>query len=190
MTPSVSLIFSKEQQPTLTFSRPNFLKQTKPIPANIHQVTFREATVSDLGDILRLFKQTILNTCHKHYTPTQLRVWTASVQDAAKWLHRIENDYFLVAEIDDRIVGMCSLQNGEYVDIMFVHHEFQRQGIAKQLMEAIISRAEVIGSKHIYTDASITAKPFFNQFNFKALRANQNIIGDQILINYRMEKGL
>ena len=96
----------------------------------------------------------------------------------------------MIAEAAGEIIGMCSLQNNEYVDIMFVHQNFQRQGIANQLLESILKQAEILGTKHVYTDSSITAKLFFERKGFKAVRANQNIVGNQVLINYKMVKEL
>ena len=64
--------------------------------------------------------------------------------------------YTLIAEINDEIVGFGSIDKLGYLDLLFVHKDYQKQGIATALCNELEKGFSVIN-----TFASITAKPFF-----------------------------
>ncbi len=152
-------------------------------------VNIRTATLQDLPQILALFENTIKSICKDDYTPEQIEVWTSSVRNTEKWENRIQNQHFIVAELNNIIVGFCSLKN-DYLDVLYVHKEYLRQGIADKLYADIESKALSINCKTIIVDASITAKPFFIKQGFEIVKENKNLIKGIEIINYNMKKKL
>ncbi|MFP3335411.1 GNAT family N-acetyltransferase, partial [Pseudomonas sp. SIMBA_064] len=75
----------------------------------------------------------------------------------------------LVAIIDHKIVGFCSLDNGN-IDLLFVHQNYLRQGIALKLYTQIEQVSRQKGKTRLTADVSKTAKPFFERVGFKVLK--------------------
>lgn len=74
--------------------------------------------------------------------------------------------------------------------MMYVHKDFQKQGIAAQLLKKIIETANTLGIKTIESDVSITAKSFFEKFHFIAVQQQVVVINDIQLANYKMRLAL
>jgi putative acetyltransferase len=71
-----------------------------------------------------------------------------------------------------------------------VHKDYQNQGIASALLRRAEELAKNMKVYKLYTESSVTAKPFFEKHNFVMVRKNEvNRLG-RILVNYTMEKQL
>jgi putative acetyltransferase len=155
--------------------------------SNIH---IRQAKLSDLPALQQLFVGTIENVCKADYNEQQISVWTSSVENKQRWLGIIENQYVLVAQEEDRIVGFCSLDKNNYIDLFYVHKDKQGQGIARLLYNTIESEALKFGQKELTSDVSITARPFFEKIGF-TIQAEQTVVREGVeLTNYKMKKVL
>ncbi|MDE6087298.1 MAG: GNAT family N-acetyltransferase [Oscillospiraceae bacterium] len=145
----------------------------------------REYRTEDCLEITKLFYDTVHNINAKDYTVEQLNAWADGSPDLRIWNDSLLGHYSLVAVKDSRIVGFgdIDLQNG-YLDRLFTHKNFQRQGIASSLCDALESA--VSGS--ITTNASITAKPFFEKRKYVVVQEQQVIRKRVVLINYCMKK--
>ncbi|MGI6154978.1 MAG: GNAT family N-acetyltransferase [Enterococcus lemanii] len=62
-----------------------------------------------------------------------------------------------MATINDKVVGFDDINQTGYLDCLFVHKDYKRQGIAT----ALCNQLERFIQSNIMTDASITAKSFF-----------------------------
>ena len=148
----------------------------------------RPATVSDLDEILELFYNTITNICKADYGDEQIKVWTSSANNKQKWINRINTQYFLVAEISNKMVGFGSIDNGNFIDLLYVHKDCQKQGIAYQLLHELEKESDKQGKKLISSDVSITAKPFFEKQGYRAVNQQKNMIDGVEIVNYKMIK--
>lgn len=125
------------------------------------ELKIRQATLEDIPEITSVFRDTIRAINSKDYSEKQIQVWASGANDLDKWEDRIKNNYFIVAENENRIVGFAYLKNDNYFDGLFVHKDYQRQGIAIKLMRIIESKVITNGYEIIKSDVSITALPFF-----------------------------
>ena len=57
----------------------------------------------------------------------------------------------------------------EYFDFLYVHKDYQRQGIADNLYTEIQAKAIKQGTTLLTADVSITARPFFEKKGFKII---------------------
>ncbi|PCJ66571.1 MAG: GNAT family N-acetyltransferase [Bacteroidetes bacterium] len=146
----------------------------------------RQAQLSDLEEVQTLFVQTIKNTCKSDYDKDQINAWITSVENKERWEDLLINQYFLIAEIDGKIVGFGSLKDGSYLDFMYVHKDYLRQGIAHFLFENLKDESIRLGFDILTSDVSKTARPFFESKGFKVTKENRNIIQGVELINYHM----
>ena len=71
------------------------------------------------------------------------------------------------------------------VDRLYVHKDFQGRGIATALEGALEGALSV---PLVYTDASITAKPFFLGRGYRLVREQRVERHGVALTNFRMEK--
>ncbi len=156
----------------------------------ISEITTRLVKLDDLSEIQKMFVDTISTICKDDYSPEQIKVWTSSIENKQRWIDKLTSQYFIVAACENEIVGYASLENNDYLDFLYVHKDYQRQGIADRLYseiekEAIRRKATVLNS-----DVSETARRFFEKKGFKTIAPQTNIIKDIAIMNYKMTKKL
>lgn len=152
----------------------------------------REIKAKDLEVIVTLFKETVHHVNAKDYSTEQLLVWAPHHihQGDNRWKSLLDNIAYLV-EIDDVIVGFADITSEGYLDRLFVHKDYQRQGIASQLVKKLESLLLLRRVKKITTEASITAKPFFERMGYLVVKEqNKPRPGGVTLTNFLMEKRL
>ncbi len=149
---------------------------------------FRQANLNDLEEIQELFVETIKSTCKNEYNKQQIDAWVSSVENKERWKSILANQYFLIAEINNKMVGYGSLENGNYLDFMYVHKDFLRKGIANLIFEKLKAKSLELGFEKLTSDVSKTARPFFETKGFKVIRENKNMMKDVEIINYHMSQ--
>lgn len=157
---------------------------------NDSKISIRLSKLSDLTEMQKLFVDTISTICKDDYSPEQIKVWTSSIENTQRWKDKLTSQYVFVAELDNKMVGFASLENNDYFDFLYVHKDYQRQGIADRLYfeiekEAIKRKATVLNS-----DVSETARRFFEKKGFKTITPQTNIMNNVAIINYKMSKTL
>ena len=95
-----------------------------------------------------------------------------------------------VAEVDGLIVGYSDVQPSGLVDHFFCHHEYQAQGVGRALMTHVFKQAGAKGIIRLYSQVSITARPFFEHMGFNVVNEQQVEVRGAILTNYMMERRL
>jgi putative acetyltransferase len=151
-------------------------------------IKIRKATPKDLNSILELFVSTIKATCATDYNPQQIEVWVASSQNPERWLKKIESHYFIVAEENHAIIGFGSLEENNNIDLMYVHHEHLRKGVAQIIFEDLEKEAKSHIISELIARVSKTAKPFFEKNGFVKVQTKKNKIGNVTIINFAMKK--
>jgi putative acetyltransferase len=147
----------------------------------------RLAQTKDLQQICSLFKETVRTICIKDYSDQQIEAWSSAAENKIRWREKLEIQIFLVAEEDDKILGFGSLENGNYIDLFYVHKDFQGIGIGTQLLHELENKSSV-NESILYSDVSKTAKPFFEKHGYKAIKQQNVILKNVSMINFRMEK--
>lgn len=146
-------------------------------------MVIREYISSDCERLADLFFQTVHTVNAKDYTKEQLDVWATGNVDLSVWNNSFLEHYTFVAAENDVILGFGDIDNTGYFDRLFVHKDYQGQGIAT----ALCDRLEV-GIDKFTTQASITAKPFFMNSGYRLIMEQQAVRNGISLTNYVMEK--
>jgi putative acetyltransferase len=154
------------------------------------QIEIRQATLADLPEITTIFRDTISHVNSKDYSEAQIKVWASGADDLKKWEERLHKFYFIVAEIENIIVGFAYLSNGNYFDGLFIHKDHQRQGVASKLMRIIESQVMRNGFEVIRSDVSITALPFFDNRYYNVIKKQKKSFKGMVFENYIVEKAL
>lgn len=74
--------------------------------------------------------------------------------------------------------------------MLFVHSEYQGLGVARTLMNHILLKARDQNLTELTTDASITARPFFERSGFRVDHEQDVQLRGQTFRNYRMSRAL
>ena len=145
----------------------------------------RKYVTTDCKQLAELFYETVHNVNAKDYTSEQLCAWADGRADLEKWNKSFLAHYTLVAVKDDRIVGFGDIDRIGFLDMLFVHKDYQRQSIASAICDSL---EKTITTDKITTHASITAKPFFEKRGYKEFKEQQVNRNGIRLTNYVMEK--
>ncbi|WP_099192340.1 GNAT family N-acetyltransferase [Tepidibacter mesophilus] len=151
-------------------------------------MSIRTYESKDCQEIIKLFYETIHSINSKDYTEKQLNVWAPKDIDSDLWDKSFLKNYTIIFTINDTIVGFGDLSLSGYLDRLFVHKNYQKQGIAKEIVKELEKYAKNIGLTIITTEASITAKLFFEKQGYHVIKEQQIERKGQFLINYKMEK--
>ncbi|WOJ89148.1 GNAT family N-acetyltransferase [Methylocapsa polymorpha] len=154
-------------KPTL---RP-FLSADLPLLAEIRLAAIEELTADD-------------------YDESQRRAWASRADDEEAFDRSLAKGLTLIALIGGGPVGFISLQEGGLIDQLYVHPAVARSGVASALIDAIEKLAAARGVATLETDASDTAKPFFEKHGYVAQRRNTIDLDGVYLGNTRMTKKL
>jgi len=149
----------------------------------------RAASHNDLREIQELFRGSVLNVCSRDYTEAQTAVWSAGSKNAEKWYNGISNQYFVLDVRSCGVAGFASLKQSE-IDLLYVHHKCQGQGIGKGLITHLENYARDHNVHEMVAFSSITARPFFEKLGFKTLLQQTVVLNSINLINYKMLKSL
>lgn len=144
----------------------------------------------DCAEIIKLFYETIHSVNAKDYTKDQLDAWSPKNINLDLWNKSFSRNYTLVFIDKDDIVGFGDLASSGYFDKLYIHKAFQGKGIATKIADSLEAYANSIGLKIISTQASITARPFFEKRGYIIIKKQQVERKGQFLTNYVMEKAL
>ena len=121
-------------------------------------LTLRAYHESDLDALIDLFRGTVRTVARRDYTEAQVRAWAPDRIDRARWSVRLAESETAIAELAGVIAGFANLADNGLVDLLFVHADRQRRGIASALLGFLQTRARARGLARLHTDASLTAR--------------------------------
>ncbi len=119
-----------------------------------------------------------------------MRAWAPDPPDPEAWHGRMSGRHTLVAESGGEVVGFIEIEEDGHLDMLYRRWDFVGRGVGTLLCAAVEERAGEIGRERIFTEASITARPFFGQQGFRVVRRNTVVRRGVELANFSMEKVL
>lgn len=149
-------------------------------------VSIRPIAEADYPSLLAMFRETIRKVNIRDYSTEQINAWSSDDLDADEWFRRFDGRTGFIAELEGEQAGFGDLAADGYIDRFFVSHRHQRMGVGKQLMHAIFQKAQAKRLQSLNTDASITARPFFESQGFSVVREQSVPCRGQMLTNFRM----
>lgn len=98
----------------------------------------RAALQSDAVELKNLFQNTVLAINRRDYLQAEVEDWASCGDNLANIKDMIKTHYFIVAvNQQSEIVGFSSITPQGYLHSMFVHKDFQGEGIATMLLNEI-----------------------------------------------------
>jgi GNAT superfamily N-acetyltransferase len=143
---------------------------------------------SDALAITQLFYKTVHTVNVKDYSEKQVEAWVPAVPDVEVWHSRMIERTTLVAEEGDQILAFAELESDGHLDMFYCRHDVIGRGVGRSLYQAIERRALGMDLGRIFTEASITARPFFERRGFTVVQEQTVTRGGVEMRNFRMEK--
>ena len=153
-------------------------------------VQLRPFRSEDAKPCLGLFHETIHRINIRDYTKDQIDAWAPADYDQESWASRFNDRFAHVACDGTTIVGFGDMTRDGHLDRLFVSTDYQRQGIARLLVERLLENATSAGLSEITTEASITAQPLFDRMGFEVVREQSVNCRGVDMTNFRMRRVL
>jgi len=116
--------------------------------------------------------------------------WAPDEIDMSIWATKRLSKPTWVAEIDGRIAGFVDLEPDGHIDMLYVHPEFTRRGVATALLAEAERAALRQGNTRMFSEVSLTARRAFEKRGFSELSSQQVTVRGQAMVNLRMERSL
>ncbi|RJF70195.1 GNAT family N-acetyltransferase [Rhodopseudomonas palustris] len=124
------------------------------------------------------------------YSEVQQEAWVSVADDDAKFAARLASQLTLIATLGGAPVGFASLKGADHIDMLYVHPDFIRMGVATSLIDALEKLAGARGAQALTVDASDSAAEFFTRRGYVPTRRNTVTINGEWLANTSMTKTL
>jgi putative acetyltransferase len=150
----------------------------------------REFMINDTEEIMQLFYDTVHRINSRDYSQEQVDAWAPEHMDAQKWIERMQDRMTYVAEENGKVIGFAELERNGHIGCFYCHADHQNMGVGTALFNKIQLIAENMNLQKLFTEVSITAKPFFEHMGFTVIVSQEVKLRGVELINYVMEKRL
>jgi putative acetyltransferase len=144
----------------------------------------------DLAGLIALFRDTVRRINRRDYSHQQVMAWAPDEIDAQQWTRRFDNKAVWVADLNGVPVGFVDVARDGQIDMLYVHADHQGSGVASRLLRTVEASAAKRGLLRLFTEASITARPFFEHRGFRVIATQRVVRWAQEFVNYRMDKRL
>lgn len=144
----------------------------------------------DLAALLTCFQRAVHAIDPQIYSPAQQSQWAPQVPETERWRLRLSQQEVFLAVQGQALAGFISLAPEGLIDYLYVDPDFQRQGMAQHLYDCVEALALSRGYQRLSVEASQVARPFFEKQGFVLISVNHHSRGDQVLVNYSLEKHL
>lgn len=149
----------------------------------------RVALQSDAVELKKLFQNTVLAINRRDYSQAEVEDWASCGDNLSNIEDMIKTHYFIVAvNQQSEIVGFSSITPQGYLHSMFVHKNFQGEGIATMLLNEIEQYAITNGIIRITSEVSLTARPFFEKKGYIVEEEQKRKANQLSLTNFWMAK--
>ena len=146
----------------------------------------RKFVNGDEQELWELFYNTIHTINIHDYNQTQIDSWAPKELDISIAIKKFREINPFVVTKEEKIIAYADIQPDGYIDHFYCHHKFQRQGVGKLLFSVLKKEAEKNDISQMYSNVSITAKPFFEAMGFLVEKEQLLQVKNQELKNFRM----
>ena len=150
----------------------------------------RDYAPADALPLIEVFRASVREIARADYSDAQVRAWAPDEIDETRWTAARASARTFVAERDGVPVGFIDLEPDGHIVMLFVHPAEQRRGTAAALLARLEEAAREARIARLHTEASITARGFFERHGFSVLTPQTVEVRGHRFLNYRMAKEL
>lgn len=154
------------------------------------QYAIRDAHQADIPELISIFREAVSGISNQDYSPRQKEVWSGRGTPERFGKLFGSGLRFLLAEDGQNGIGFASISQQGFLHSLFVVPSAQKQGVARDFLNAATHYAQKHNANAITAEASITALPFFQRMGFEILKEQEVVIDTVPLKNYCMRKTL
>lgn len=147
-------------------------------------IKIRSAQPEDGKQIGQLIYDTVHTINRRDYSEQQVGAWAPDPLTYSTW----NESFAYVAELNGVIAGFGNLTPTGYLHRFYIHKDFQGKGIGTLLLKVLENKAQKLGLKEISTEASVTAKSFFQAQGWIVEKQQTKVLREVLFINYKMRK--
>jgi putative acetyltransferase len=146
-------------------------------PALPMQLHIRPVTDLDLPDLIAIQTLSIETYYRDVHSPDQVRA-LAKMQLAGI---KPKRQLLLVAEVDGETVGFAGISRlGFAIDAVYIHPQWMRQGIGRQLVSALEVLALQQGYSRLIVLADVVTSPFYQSQGYQVCTTTQYWLEDNV----------
>ena len=143
---------------------------------------------SDIAQISKLYYETVHLINSQDYNAQQIQAWAPHIYPNHYWQERFDQYRVYVVDIGGIIAGFAELESNGHIDCFYVHHQWQRKGVGKTLMNHLETEAKTLNVSYLFAEVSITAKPFFQSMGFRITAERQKYYRNVYFKQFLMQK--
>jgi putative acetyltransferase len=144
--------------------------------------------IDDADQVAQLFYDTVHHINCRDYSPQQIQAWAPDNTPARNWVTVCSSRFTYVALRESMVLGFAELELNGHIDCFYCHQDYQRCGVGRSLYQVIETKALELELERIFTEASITAKPFFERMGFSVVQEQQVSRRGEVFTNFAMQK--
>ena len=158
--------------------------------ASKEKFSLRPALPADAPVLAELFRASVEELAQEDYNSAQIDAWAGVADDEKAFAQKFGQALTIVALQGGEIVGFASLKGVDVLDMLYVHPNAARKGVATQLCDALEKLAAARKTTLLKADASDCATGFFAMRGYEPVQRNMVFLGDEVLGNTTMTKKL
>ncbi len=154
------------------------------------KLAMRPFLPADVPLLAEIFRASIAELTGDDYSEAQQEAWAAAADDEKQFAAKLAKQLTLIATLNGSPVGFIALEGADKIDMLYVHPAATGQGVGAMLADAVEKIAASRGASKLSTDASDSARGFFEKRGYAARQRNTVSLRGEWLANTTMQKQL
>lgn len=141
----------------------------------IKEVKITETNLSLLKEIRTLIKDVFDKEVSSCYNDEGIREFYKYLEEN-QFLERHKKSHYLLVKMEnDKITGVCEIRNENHISLLFVHNDYRKQGIGKELFESVKTRCKQ--KYKITVNSSPNSLNAYKSMGFVSIKDEQEVHG-------------
>jgi putative acetyltransferase len=124
--------------------------------------------------------------CTVDYTKEEIEAWVSHLNPDELRQYLINgalDEVLFVAESKDNfIIGFSSFDKNGDISAVYVHPDYVRQGVGRQLLDTVEREALAYNYRKLEISASLTAIPFYKAHGYRFIKYSSHILRSGVMI--------
>jgi putative acetyltransferase len=153
-------------------------------------ISIRAYRPSDLQAVVTLFSSSVHALASADYDAAQRLAWAPETTNLQAWQVRLAALQVRLAQHRGQLAGFIGFTAHGHIELLFSSPSYARQGVATALYRDAEVSLRRLGATSLFTEASLTARPFFARQGFFVEQAQTVVRGAVTLQRFAMRKPL